>query len=538
MNTSKPLVIHAAAEQAAKQSSSARSQFTSRMRPYVESVGMVALVTLLSKPVHYFLEPTNLVMLYLLGIVLVARRSGQGPSTVAALLSVLAFDVFFVPPYLTLVVEDAQYIVTFVGLLVVGLTISALTARARTQTLAATHRAAQVTASYELSRDLAAVHSEDEILQAIVDHTDQTFNAEVTVLLPGPGSPLGPEAGTPRVRLAVHRAGPGGVLDPAAAMLAAQAYAERRTLSQEDTAGLIYFVPLQTARHSLGVLQVKPRRPAAVSPEQQRLLEAFANQTALALERAHLVEQTYQMQLLRAREQLQTAILNSISHDLRTPLASITGVLSTLRESRAALSLEGQADLMETAWDETQRLNRLVGNLLDMSRLEAGAMTLQRDSYDVQDLLGVTLAEMGDRLGDHPLTVELPDSLPMVPMDLVLMVRVLVNLLDNAVKYAYPGTPILIEVVQHAETVEIAVADRGIGIPQDELAHVFDKFHRVVRPGRVGGTGLGLSISKGIVVAHGGHITAAARPGGGAVVTVALPLAAPSLDGARSATGQ
>ena len=300
--------------------------------------------------------------------------------------------------------------------------------------------------------------------------------------------------------------------------------------------GTTYFVPLQSGRHGLGVLQVKPRRLAAVSPEQQRLLEAFANQTALALERAYLVEQTYQMQLLRAREELQTAILNSISHDLRTPLASITGVLSILRESQAALSVEGQTDLLATAWDETQRLNRLVGNLLDMSRLEAGALTLQRDAYDIQDLIGVALAEMGDRLGDHPITVELPDDLPMVPMDLVLMVRVLANLLDNAAKYAYPGTPILLQVTLRAETVEIAVADRGIGIPQDEFARIFDKFYRVVRPGRRGGTGLGLSISKGIVVAHGGHIAAAARHGGGTVVTVTLPLTVQDLDGAASAT--
>jgi two-component system, OmpR family, sensor histidine kinase KdpD len=524
MTTSKPLAMHAAVEQAVKQSCSAMLQLYSRLRPYLESVGMVALVSLLGKPVHYFLDPANLVMLYLLGIVLVARRSGQGPSMVAALLSVLAFDVFFVPPQLTLAVTDAQYIVTFVGFLVVGLTISALTARARTQTQAAEHRAAQVTAAYELSRDLAAVHSEDEILQAIVDHTDHTFNAEVTTMLPGLDG------------LVVHCDGAEAVVD-SRAPLATQAYGERRTLAQHDATVSTYFVPLQTARRALGVLQVKPRpegsRPAALSPEQQRLLETFANQTAVALERAHLVEQTYQMQLLRAREQLQTALLNSISHDLRTPLASITGVLSTLRENQAALTAEGQIDLLETAWDETQRLNRLVGNLLDMSRLEAGALTLQRDAYDVQDLIGVTLAEVGDRLRDHPLTVELPDSLPMVPIDLVLMVRVLANLLDNAVKYAYPWTPILLQVVQRAEAVEIAVADRGIGIPQDELAFVFDKFYRVVRPGRVGGTGLGLSISKGIVAAHGGAIAAAARPGGGTVVTVTLPLTVQNLDGAR-----
>ncbi len=268
------------------------------------------------------------------------------------------------------------------GLLVVGLTISTLTAQARSQAHTARHRETQVTASYELSRKLAAVHQTDEILQAVISHASQTFDAEIAVFLPGAaGLALRLASGQYHVEL-----------DEGAA--AAQVF-QHQPFIQPAPAD---YICLQTARHTLGVLGVKRRGPGTWLPEQRRLLESFASQTALALERAQLVEQTYQMELWQARERLYTALLNSISHDLRTPLASITGVLSTLRENQTSLSAEGQVDLLETAWEEAKRLNRLVGNLLDMSRLEAGALTIRREAYEVQDLLGVTLAELGERL--------------------------------------------------------------------------------------------------------------------------------------------
>jgi two-component system sensor histidine kinase KdpD len=281
--------------------------------------------------------------------------------------------------------------------------------------------------------------------------------------------------------------------------------------------------PLHTTRDVIGVLAVQ-YLDRSQRPDQRHLLQAFASQTAVALERARLLDQAYQMDLLQARERLYTALLNSISHDLRTPLASITGVLSALREKPVTLSADGQRDLLDTAWGETKRLNRLVGNLLDMSRLEAGALTIQRESYEVQDLIGVALAELGERLGDHPLTVDVVDDLPMVPLDLLLMLQVLANLLDNAVKYSPPGSPVEIRARECAGSLEIAVADRGVGIPDTELSQVFDKFFRGTRSHDSGGTGLGLSISKGIVEAHGGHLRAEARAGGGTRVCITLPL--------------
>ncbi len=472
---------------------------------------MVALVTLVGQPIHNVLDPANLIMLYLLAIVLIARRWGQGPSTLASLLSVLAFDVFFVPPHFTLAIADVEYIISFLGFLVVGLMISTLTARARAQTQATQQHAAQMSASYELSRALALVYQVDEILQTVIDHASRTVHAEAAIFLTGPEG------------MALRCASPGYKPSP------------DQGQPMQPAAGSDSF-PLRTAREVIGLLAIQRTDHAPLSPNQRQLLEAFASQAALALERADLIDQTYQMELLQARERLYTALLNSISHDLRTPLASITGVLSTLRENQS-LSPEGQADLLDTAWDETRRLNRLVGNLLDMSRLEAGALTIQAEPYDVQDLVGVALAELGDRLGDHPLTVDVPADLPMVPMDLLLMVQVLGNLLDNAIKYSPPGAPLAIQVRQSPPDLEIAVADRGVGIPEGELAQVFEKFYRASRPQDAGGTGLGLSISKGIVEAHGGRIWAERRIGGGTVVKVTLPLAATPSQTVRTESG-
>jgi two-component system sensor histidine kinase KdpD len=248
---------------------------------------------------------------------------------------------------------------------------------------------------------------------------------------------------------------------------------------------------------------------------------AFGSQAALAIERAQLDDQARQVQVLQATEKLQTALLNSISHDLRTPLVSITGALSSL--ATAALGPDNRR-LVDNARAEAERLNGLVGNLLDMTRVEAGILRVGQEPCDVQDVIGVALEQMGNRLDGRQVTVTVPEDLPLVPMDFVLMTRVLVNLLDNALKYSPEEAAITIQAYAASGHLEIQVADRGIGIPLEDLGHVFDKFYRVQRPGRAGGTGLGLSICKGIVEAHGGFIAAENRDGGGTVISVALPL--------------
>jgi len=261
-----------------------------------------------------------------------------------------------------------------------------------------------------------------------------------------------------------------------------------------------------------------------MTQEQRRLLETFSRQAALAIERAQLAEQAQEAQLLQATERLQTALLNSISHDLRTPLVSITGALSSLSEGGLAMDARVHQDLVDTAREEADRMNRLVGNLLNMTRLEAGAMRVTKQPGDIQDAIGTALENYEEILQERTVSVNIEENIPLVPMDFVLVVQVLVNLIDNALKYSPPESPVEIQAHLVGQEMRVHVDDRGIGVPEDDLEHIFEKFYRIERPEKISGTGLGLSISKGIIEAHGGRIWAENRPGGGTSITFSLPL--------------
>jgi two-component system sensor histidine kinase KdpD len=282
--------------------------------------------------------------------------------------------------------------------------------------------------------------------------------------------------------------------------------------------------PLKTARGLVGVLGVHPKEPGKLlTPEQRQTFDSFAHQAALAVERASLAEQARQTELLQATEKLQTALLNSISHDLRTPLVSITGALSSLREKTLTLDQDDRDSLLETAFEESERLNRLVGNLLNMTRLESNAIHLKQEPCDIQDAIGAALEQLGERISKRQVKINLPADLQLILLDFALFEQALVNILDNAVKYSPPDTLIEINVFQAQHTVNIEICDRGIGIPIEDLERVFDKFYRVQRPESVSGTGLGLAICKGIVEAHSGTVRAENRPGGGTIITITLP---------------
>jgi two-component system sensor histidine kinase KdpD len=285
------------------------------------------------------------------------------------------------------------------------------------------------------------------------------------------------------------------------------------------------YQPLKTMRGVVGILGVKPiDRDRHLSRDQIRTLGAFVNQIALAIERALLAEKARQTEMLEITENLQTALLNSISHDLRTPLVSITGALSSLADDQLILDASARRSLIETAGEEADRLNRLVGNLLDMTRLESGAMRFKKEACDIQDLVGSALEELGQRIRNRSISIDIPSELPLIQLDFVLVERVLVNVVDNAVKYSPDDTPIEIKAHAAGAFMEIEVADRGTGIPPEDLTRIFDKFYRVQRPDNVSGTGLGLSISKGIIQAHGGFIAAENRQGGGTIITISIPL--------------
>jgi two-component system sensor histidine kinase KdpD len=254
-------------------------------------------------------------------------------------------------------------------------------------------------------------------------------------------------------------------------------------------------------------------------------MEAFADLAAVAIERTQLAEEARNAQILEATEKLQTALLNSISHDLRTPLVSIIGVLSSLQEEEMGLDDAARRNLIQVAREEAERLNHLITNLLDVSRIEAGAIRISSQPSDVQEIIGVALEQLGSRSSNRSISIDVPAETPLVSVDSGLMVQALVNILDNALKYSPRDSPIEISGRRVGQQVEVTVADRGVGLPPDDLPRVFDKFYRVYRPDNVTGTGLGLSISKGIVEAHGGSIVAENRPGGGMVIRLTLPLA-------------
>jgi two-component system sensor histidine kinase KdpD len=416
---------------------------------------------------------------------------------------------------MTLAISDTQYLLTFIGLFVVSLVVSTLTARTREQAEVAIQREAQTSALYTLSRDLTSAVDLQQVADIIITHIRQVFGREVAIFLPENGQ--------------LHAFACSPEYQPDSNELAVAVWA----FEHDQPAGLgtdtlpaasLRCQPLRTARGMVGVLGIHPQEPGTLlTPEQRQTITAIAYQAALSIERASLAEQARQAELLRVTEKLQTALLNSISHDLRTPLVSITGALSSLREKSLKINQEDRASLLETAHGEAERLNRLVGNLLNMTRLEAGAIHLRLEPCDIQDAIGAALEQLGGRLEKMPVKINLPQDLPLITLDFALFGQALVNLLDNAIKYSPKNTPIEVTVSQTPKTVEIEICDRGIGIPPEDLERVFDKFYRVQRPESVNGTGLGLAICRGIVEAHGGTIQALNRPGGGTIIRVKLP---------------
>jgi len=333
-----------------------------KIYPYLISIGLVFIMTLFGEFVKRKLEPTNIVMFYLLAVVIAAIRWGQGPAIVTSILSVLVFDFFLVPPYLTLSVASLQYIFTFIAFLIVGVVVSTLASKTREQ------------------------------------------------------------------------------------------------LIQRQT------------------------------------------------------------------EKLQSALLNSISHDLRTPLASITGSLTALLDSDSGLDDLTRKELLENAFEESARLNRLVGNLLDMTRMEAGALRISRKPCELRDVLGASLEQLKEKIGSRNIRIDIPRDFPEVPMDFAFMMKVFFNLIDNALKYSSADTSIDIKATSLKHNVKIEITDQGIGIPKGDLKRIFEKFYRVERPQQITGTGLGLSICKGIIEAHGGQITAQNNPDRGATFMITIPL--------------
>jgi two-component system sensor histidine kinase KdpD len=448
----------------------------------------------------------------LLAVLLIAAYIGRGPAIFAAALTAISWDYLFIPPRFTFTVKQLEDFIVLILYFIIAIFAGNFTARIRSQERQARSYAERTTALYTLARETSTAVNMDDALRTAIAQITQVFHAPVAIFLRTPSGDLSPEP-YPESTL---------VIDSKEFSVADWAFEKGKPAGRfTDTlaAAEAHHMPLLTPSGTVGVLSVGVGEQ--LSTDEELLLDTFARQIALVIEREMLDEAAEQAAMLEESERLYTTLLNSISHELRTPIATITGAASSLldphvnSDARGALAHDIQAS--------AERLNRLVENLLDMSRLESGRLKLKLEWCDVRDLIGVTAAVMKNELAEHPFTIEIAPDLPLVQMDFVLMQQVLVNLLDNAAHHTPPGTPVYIDARQDGQQIRISVRDEGPGIPAADTERIFDKFYRV--PGTsVSGTGLGLSISRGLVVAHGGTLDAGNRPEGGTEFIIRLPV--------------
>jgi two-component system, OmpR family, sensor histidine kinase KdpD len=484
---------------------------------YVAGLAVVATSTLVAWSAFGQSELADIVMVQLLGVVVVSMRLRSLPSLFAAALSALAFEFFFLPPYFSFAISNLRHLITFAVMLVVAFVISHLTKRVRDQADAARDNERRTASMYAVTRELGLAHSREDLLQSAARHVRGVFRARVALWLPKPD-------GTLQRVLADETIGPG---DDAESEVAAWAWLHQRAAGAgTDTfaSARARFVPLKGSRGHVGVLAVVPSEPESLRDENEaQLLETFAGLIGSAIERTTLAEEARGASLRAETEQLRSALLSSVSHDLRTPLAVVTGATSALLADRAPADEGSRRVLVETAHREALRLNRLVCNLLDMTRLEAGALKVRKELQPLEEVIGAALHRLEDRLRGREIEASIPEDLPLVPFDPVLIEQVLINLLENATKYTPPGSPIDVLAVSRDGLVETEVADRGPGVAKEDAERVFEKFYRA-REGEGGGVGLGLTICQGIIGAHGGRIWVAERAGGGASFRFTLPL--------------
>jgi two-component system, OmpR family, sensor histidine kinase KdpD len=501
---------------------------SSQWPAYARAVLVVTAVTLLCWTLFGLIELSNLVMLYLLGIVLVAARYGRGPSILAAILGVSAFDFLFVPPLDSFAVSDAQYLITFAVMIATGLIISTLAARGKRQASVARQREKRTAELYALSRELAQNRDLRELGAILCKHVLETIDGDAAVLLPDDDRHLLDPThfcarGVPAKNI-VRYPVPGNDLG-----IAQWAYDHRQTsghgtdtLANSDA----IYLPLNALRRCIGVLGLRPKDPRQLSiPEQMHLLESFVSQAAIAMERVQLAQAAQTVDTQIAAEQVRSTLLASISHDFRTPLASIIGNASTLLDdASASLGEERRRGLLHSLLGEAQRLHRLVGNLLDLTRLTSGPVQLKREWVSIDEIIGAVLNRLRDAFTNRDVVLQIPDDLPLVRCDEVMIEQVLFNLIENAQKHTPPNTPIRIVVKAWPAVIEVSVSDSGPGLPPGEEQLVFDKFHRGRREAAQSGFGLGLTICKTIVEAHGGQISARNLAEGGAEFRFSLPL--------------
>ena len=484
-------------------------------RQYGLAVGAVIAVTLLATPLRDVLELANIVMLFLLAVLFAAFKLGRGPALLASFLSVAAFDFFFVSPRLSFAVSDAQYLVTFAVMLAVALSIAHLTTGLSFQARVAESRERRMRALYEMARELSSALVVEQIEEIGDRFVSSTFGVHAHLLLPDDKDKL---------PVILSR---GDVLDLGIAQWALDHGESAGCGTDTLPASRYLYVPLKATLRVRGVMAIAPRQEdGLLNPEQQRLLDTFAALIGIALERVHYITVAQEALVSMESERLRNGLLSSISHDLRTPLTALVGLIDAMMLIEPKLAPQ-QQEFAGAIREQAMRTSSQVNNLLDMARLQAGKVSLKREWQPLEDSVGAALQARATVLGGHSVHIDLPGDLPLLELDAVLMERVFCNLLENAAKYTPPGS--IIEITAHVAgiAVEVSVCDNGPGLPPGMEQAIFEKFTRGKEESNVVGVGLGLAIARAIVVAHGGSIRAYNRAQGGACFAFTLPVGHP-----------
>jgi two-component system sensor histidine kinase KdpD len=499
-----------------------RRQWNAQSRPfwidYLLALGITALCTAIIFPVSDHVEPTNIVLVYLLGAALAGLWLGRGPSALTAVSNILAFDFFFVPPLFSFDVLDSRYLVTFAVMLTVALIIANLMIAVRAQTAVATRRERHTSALFSIARDLAIARDGATMVETATRHIAEVLRSYVTVLscdsaggivVPTPTTDSGGQA-------AIE-------LPPAHYVAAKRERAGAGSLRFSETRAT--YLPLRGSHATIGVLVAEPAdRADVLTPEQQRLLEAIADQLALALERERMAEAAHAAHLAAERAALRNTLLASISHDLRTPLSAIAGAGSIVAQNDFALDIYRRVTLGRLIEDKARDMSDLLTNVLELVRLESGHEALNKDWHAIGELVDLAIQRHENRLLGRHVIVELSEDLPLLRVDANLIVQLLSNLLDNAIKYTPPATRIEFSACHDGSRMRLVVEDAGPGLGLEDPDKLFEKFARARSHGNPGGIGLGLAICRAVASLHGGEIRATASPLGGARFELSLPM--------------
>lgn len=481
---------------------SERHFFESPLKNYGWSILSISAVTIVGKALIPYLDLMNIILIYLLPVLVSAVWWGRGPAFISSFMGVLTFNFFFVPPVFTFGVANLQHFLVLVIFFIVALVTSTLATKLRNELEKATDREKRTLILYEISREIAAKADLEHLLQTFVNKVAATLNGMAVILVKDPENDC----------LSQIAAGKDGTLIDEKEYTVARWVLEHgqpagRGLGMFEGQRSLFFFPIKAEDKTLAVLGIRPgNETSSLSAEQTHFVETLGNLAAVIIVGLKLAREAEHAKWLAESERLHRTLLNSISHDFRTPLASIMGAVTSLIEEKDIYTPQTREMFLNTIRDEARRMNRFVENLLDMVRLESGTLKLNMKLCDIQDIIGVVLREMRDTLMGHPVRVDIQPDTPSVMADFILIEQVLINLLENAAKYTAPDIPVSISVVLREKDLVVTVTNLGPPITGGEREYVFDKFYRQSSSKHVSGSGLGLFICKGIIEAHGGHI--------------------------------